>query len=50
MPGVGPDIDLPDEAGSIVLYDWMSDDVKEGRNLMRVRAIQAYADTYYQTA
>jgi hypothetical protein len=29
-------VDLPDEAGSIVLYDWMSDDVKDGRNLMRV--------------
>ena len=31
-------VDLPDEAGSIVLYDWMSDNVKDGRNLMRVDA------------
>jgi hypothetical protein len=31
-------VDLPDEAGSIVLCDWMSDDVKDGRNLMRVDA------------
>ena len=31
-------VDLPDEAGSIVLYDWMSDVVREGRNLMRVDA------------
>ena len=31
-------VDLPNEAGSIVLYDWMSDDVKDGRNLMRVDA------------
>ena len=31
-------VDLPEEAGSIVLYDWMSDDVKDGRNVMRVDA------------
>ena len=31
-------VDLPEEAGSIVLYDWMSDDVKDGRNLVRVDA------------
>jgi hypothetical protein len=29
-------IDLPDAKGSIVLYDWMSDDVKDGRNLVKV--------------
>ncbi|WP_395675966.1 hypothetical protein [Inquilinus sp.] len=29
-------VDLSDVAGSIVLYDWMSDDVKHGRNLVRV--------------
>lgn len=29
-------VDLPDNAGSIVLYDWMAEDVRDGRNLMRV--------------
>jgi hypothetical protein len=29
-------VDLPDAGGSIVLYDWMSDEVKDGRNLVRV--------------
>ncbi|RXF73014.1 hypothetical protein EK403_12830 [Hansschlegelia zhihuaiae] len=35
----GPVIDrvnLADKAGSILLYDWMAEDVKDGRNLMRV--------------
>jgi hypothetical protein len=29
-------VDLPDATGSIVLYDWMSDEVRDGRNLMRI--------------
>jgi len=29
-------VELPDEAGSIVLCDWMSDDMKDGRNLVKV--------------
>lgn len=29
-------VNLADEAGSFVLYDWMADDVQDGRNLMRV--------------
>ncbi|MDF2809230.1 MAG: hypothetical protein K0S56_261 [Microvirga sp.] len=29
-------VDLPDDGGSIVLYDWVSDDSKDGRNLVRV--------------
>jgi len=29
-------IDLPDNAGSLLLYDWMTEEVKDGRNLMRV--------------
>ena len=29
-------VDLPDAQGSVVLYDWMSDDVKDGRNLVKV--------------
>jgi hypothetical protein len=29
-------VDLTHEAGSIVLYDWMAEEVKDGRNLMRV--------------
>ena len=29
-------VDLTPEAGSIVLYDWMAEEVKDGRNLMRV--------------
>lgn len=31
-------VDLADEAGSIMLYDWMAEDVKDGRNLTRVDA------------
>lgn len=31
-------VDLAGEAGSIVLYNWMAEDVKDGRNLMRVDA------------
>jgi hypothetical protein len=30
-------VDL-DRAGSILLYDWMAEEVKDGRNLMRVDA------------
>jgi len=29
-------VDLPDKAGSIVLYDWMSEEVKDGQNLLRI--------------
>jgi hypothetical protein len=29
-------IDLPDNAGSLLLYNWMAEDVKDGRNLIRV--------------
>ena len=29
-------IDLPDNAGSITLYDWMAKEVEDGRNLIRV--------------
>ena len=29
-------VDLADGSGSIVLYDWMAEEVKDGRNLMRV--------------
>ena len=29
-------IDLPDGAGGIVLYDWMSDDMNDGRNLVNI--------------
>ncbi len=29
-------IDLPDDTGSILLYDWMAEEVKDGSNLMRV--------------
>jgi len=29
-------VDLADQAGSIVLYDWMAEEVKDGRNLMRI--------------
>ena len=28
-------IDLPENAGSITLYDWMAEEVKDGRNLIR---------------
>ena len=31
-------VDLADRAGSIVLYDWMAEAVKDGRNLMRIDA------------
>lgn len=31
-------IDLPDLAGSIVLCDWMAEEVKDGQNLMRIDA------------
>ncbi|WP_256749310.1 hypothetical protein [Mesorhizobium sp. Mes31] len=31
-------VDLADEAGSIMLYDYMAKDMKDGRNLMRVDA------------
>jgi hypothetical protein len=31
-------VDLADGAGSIVLYDWMAEEVKDGRNLARVDA------------
>ena len=31
-------VDLADGAGSIVLYDWMAEEVKGGRNLVRVDA------------
>ena len=29
-------VDLADEGGSIVLYDWMAEEVSDGRNLIRV--------------
>lgn len=29
-------IDLPDDAASIVLYDWAAGEVRDGRNLVRV--------------
>jgi len=32
-------IDLADGAGSIVLYDWTSLEVKDGRNLMRIDTV-----------
>lgn len=31
-------VDLAGKAGSIVLYDWMAEEVKDGRNLMRIDA------------
>jgi hypothetical protein len=31
-------IDLGERVGSIVLYDWMAEAVKDGRNLMRIDA------------
>lgn len=31
-------LDLAGDAGSIVLYDWMAEEVKYGRNLMRLDA------------
>ncbi|WP_207779352.1 hypothetical protein [Zavarzinia aquatilis] len=31
-------IDLANGAGSIMLYDWMAEEVKDGGNLMRVDA------------
>lgn len=31
-------IDIADVAGSIILYDWMAEELKDGCNLMRVDA------------
>lgn len=31
-------IELPENAGSITLFDWMAEEVKDGRNLVRADA------------